>query len=147
MCWNGVLCEHFLGIKMQQFEINVWAHFYKISLVFKGPSLPWGQRDARKKLKLSKVGINMVKLVDSVSAFEYMLVFLSKMLINQWIVIKRSFDGTRFASQSTKILGGGDYSPCPPISTGPVAYASYTPAWQFISLVKQPNYRIMKLIL
>ena len=63
-------------------EINVWAHFYKISLVFKVPSLPWGQMDARKKLKLSKVGINMVKLVDSVSAFEYMLVFLSTMLVN-----------------------------------------------------------------
>jgi hypothetical protein len=37
VCWNGVLCGHFLGI----IEMNVWAHSYKILLVFEVPYQPW----------------------------------------------------------------------------------------------------------
>ena len=39
-------------------EINIWAHFYKILLVFEVPY----QRDAWKKLKLPKVGKGCLKL-------------------------------------------------------------------------------------
>ena len=39
VCWNGVLGRHFLGIKMEHWN-NVWAHFYKILLVFEVPYWP-----------------------------------------------------------------------------------------------------------
>ena len=43
-------------------KINVWAHFYKILLVFEVPYWPPSQKNAWKKIKQQKVGKGCLKL-------------------------------------------------------------------------------------
>ena len=58
MCWSGVLCKHFLRIKMQHWNKCLTELIF---ISFRSILLNPCQKDARKKLKLPKVGKGHLK--------------------------------------------------------------------------------------
>ena len=61
VCWNGVLCGHFLGIKIQHWNKCLSSTLYHF-LSFRSVFSTLSQRDAWKKLKPPKVGKRCIKL-------------------------------------------------------------------------------------